>query len=321
MTTSEVARWFRSGDEPTSVPFSCVLGEQPGHAVPRRLLERLPVAGTGAALADSLAIGEAADMLGEEEIAPGSVAVVDDPLRGSLPYWLDPASAAILAALRDGRTDVGELPVGWAELLSAAGLVRGDSSAQAEQARADAVIATASARLAADGYAPIPGVLHPFHLGELRLHVRRLARLGRMRDGDGQTPLRWVRYDDAALRVFHREFAGLVSAVAGEPVKPSYVYTAVYHDGAELPKHTDRPQCWYTMSVSVDCLPDPYHEVPWPLELDAPSGQVSAYQALGDGLVFTGMEIPHARPPLPTGLTVASAFFHYVPEAFDGPLG
>lgn len=320
MTTTEVARWFGASGERAAVRFSCVLGEQPGHAVPRRLLARLPVAGPGAALVDSLTLGEATAMVAERKVAPGPVAVVDDPLRGPLPYWLDPASAATIAALRDGRAGVDELPAGWADLLSAAGIVRSGESARAERARADALIAGASARLAADGYAALGGVVHPFHLGELRLHVRRLVRLGRMRNGDGQSSLRWTRHRDPGLGVFHRGLAGLVSAVAGEPVRPSYVYTAVYHDGAELPRHTDRPQCWYTLSVCIDCLPDPHIEVPWPLELDTPAGRVSGYQGLGDGFLFTGMDIPHARPPLAAGLTVAAAFFHYVPESFDGPL-
>jgi hypothetical protein len=189
-----------------------------------------------------------------------------------------------------------------------------------ERTRADHLIAAAAARLKSDGYAVLPGVLHPFHVGELRLHVRRLTRLGHMRNGDGQTPLRWVRHDDDALRVFHRGLAELVSAVVAEPVKPSYGYTAVYHDGAELPSHLDRPQCRYTLSVCLDCLPDPPREVPWPLELQTRDARVSAYQSLGDGLLFKGTEIPHSRPPLPSGLTVATVLLHYVPDTFDGPL-
>jgi hypothetical protein len=318
VSASAVARWFPATAEAQPVRFGCVLSEQPRHTVPQALVRGLSRPAGDDAPAP-LTIGDAAELLGAEGLAPGRVAVVDSGVRGPLPYWLDTSTESLVAALLDGRMAPSELPDAWRGPMTAAGLVRSPTGARPDLER-DEVLAAAAESLAGNGYAALPGVLHPFHLGELRLHVRRLVRLGHMQNGDGQSPQRWVRHNDAALRIFHDGLTGLVSAVAGEPVKPSYVYTAVYHDGAELPRHSDRPQCAYTLSVCLDCLPDPAREVPWPLELHPPRTRVSVYQALGDGLLFKGVEVPHSRPPLARGLTVAAAFMHYVPEAFDGAL-
>jgi hypothetical protein len=316
VTTQAAARWFPSDDDAPEVRFACRLGEQPGHAVPRRLLAGLVGAAPDAAPAASLRVGEAAQLLGSDRVAPGPLAVAADPYRGALPWWLDAPSAAAVAAVRTG----GAVPPAWRALLGAAGIVGDERRIRMERERAEGLVAGAAARFATDGYVALPGVLHPFHLGALRVHVRRLARLGHMADGDGQTPLRWTSHDDPGLRVFHHALTALVSAVGGEPLKPSYVYTATYHDGADLPRHTDRVQCGYTLSVCLDCLPEPHREVPWPLRLHTPTTRVDVHQALGDGLLFTGVDVPHERPRLPPGLTVSAAFMHYVPAAFDGPL-
>jgi hypothetical protein len=103
-------------------------------------------------------------------------------------------------------------------------------------------------------------------------------------------------------------------------VKPSYVYTATYHDGADLPMHVDREQCRFTVSLSIDCLPEPIDEIPWPLVLAPPGARLRIYQRLGDGLLYGGQEIPHGRPRMPAGLMVTAMFLHFVDEEFTGPL-
>ena len=320
MSNAAVTDWFPPAGKATVPRYSCLLSEQPRHTTPRRLLAALPVMGADASIADSLVVADVAELPGDTGLAPGPVAVVDDPLRGVLPYWLDPRTAQLVCGLRDGEVRAEALSPTWSRLLSAVGLLRCAASAKANRRYADELIESAAPQLQADGYVALPGLVHPFHLGELRLHLRRLVRLGQMQDGDGQTPLRWVRHNDAALGIFHRGLTGLVSAIVGEPTKPSYVYAAVYHDGACLPRHIDRPQCAYTLSLCVDCIPEPYREVPWPIELEASGRRVSVYQGLGDGLLFKGAELAHGRPPLPEGFTVAAVFCHYVPTAFTGSL-
>jgi hypothetical protein len=114
--------------------------------------------------------------------------------------------------------------------------------------------------------------------------------------------------------------AEAVSAIAAEPVKPSYVYMASYLSGAELKKHTDREQCEFSVTLCVDFSPEPELETPWPIRLDTATGTSTVYQAMGDGLAYRGTKLPHYRCALPEGMTSTSIFFHYVAESFTGSL-
>ncbi len=92
-------------------------------------------------------------------------------------------------------------------------------------------------------------LIHPFHIAALRRYYRYLIRTGAIRLGDGQSPRRYVAYNEPVARFFHHDIAATLSAVAGEPIKPSYVYLASYLSGAELKKHTDREQCEFSVTL------------------------------------------------------------------------
>jgi hypothetical protein len=119
-----------------------------------------------------------------------------------------------------------------------------------------------------------------------------------------------------------------VSAVAGEPVKPSYVYFASYLSGAELRKHTDREQCEFSVTLCLDFSPEPALATSWPIRLvtgndtcdDSHAGTVTVYQAIGDGLAYRGTRLPHYRDVLGEGQSSTSIFFHYVAANYTGSL-
>jgi hypothetical protein len=108
--------------------------------------------------------------------------------------------------------------------------------------------------------------------------------------------------------------------VAGVRVKSSYTYTAVYVAGAELPKHIDRAQCEFSVSLAVDFEPEPSGPTLWPLCLESRGRVVRVFQSLGDGLFYRGRILPHFRSPLPAGCRSTSVFLHYVDARFTGPL-
>jgi hypothetical protein len=118
-----------------------------------------------------------------------------------------------------------------------------------------------------------------------------------------------VAYNEPVARFFHYQIAATLSAVAGQPVKPSYVYLASYLSGAELKKHTDREQCEFSVTMCLDFSPEPVLETPWPIRLDTSTGKVAVYQALGDGLAYRGTRMPHYRDVLGEGQTSTSIFF------------
>ena len=170
------------------------------------------------------------------------------------------------------------------------------------------------------GYAPLGDMIHPFHIAALRRYYRRLIRSGAVPLGDGQSPRRYVAYNEPVARFFHHQIAAQLRDVAGEPLKPSYVYLASYLSGADLKKHTDREQCEFSITLCLDFAPEPLLETPWPIRLDTPTGTITVYQALGDGLAYRGTRLPHYRDVLGVGQTSTSIFFHYVGADFAGSL-
>jgi hypothetical protein len=257
------------------------------------------------------------------ECSRGPIACTAIGEGASMPMWLGPEGLhAVQTLLRCGSTSA--LSARWRQLLVSAGLAV-ESSHEATPCWPPA------SAVAADGsegpcttFTPVAGMLHPFHLDALRLHIRRLLRLGLLLDGDLQTPLRRVQYNDPVTCWIHGYLAQRASQAAGTRVKPTYTYTIVYHDGADLPAHIDREQCEYTLSLCVDCLPEPPSTVgwavPWPLVLETEAARVSVYQRIGDSLLFRGRHIRHSRPPLAAGLVVASILFHFVDDEYRGSL-
>jgi len=170
------------------------------------------------------------------------------------------------------------------------------------------------------GYAPLPGLIHPFHIAALRRYYRYLIRTGAIRLGDRQSARRYVAYNDPVARFFHQHITGTLSAVAGETLKPSYVYLASYLSGAELKKHVDREQCEFSITLCLDFSPEPALATPWPIQLETPTSKVAVCQSIGDGLAYRGTRLPHYRDKLGEGQTSTSIFFHYVAADFAGSL-
>lgn len=138
--------------------------------------------------------------------------------------------------------------------------------------------------------------------------------------GDSGSPLRYVAHNEEVARFFHRQLTSVVSQIVGIAVMPSYAYVSCYQDGADLPIHTDRLQCEYSLTLLVDHSPEPTGRSPWPLFLEAGGRTVAIRQHLGETLFYRGREIAHYRTRLPDGWTSTSIFFHYVDRDFTGSL-
>jgi len=219
----------------------------------------------------------------------GTVAWVRDPATRSLhPFWLGPQLQTVVSRLRAGEPVPASIPADVRFLLAGAGILTPER--QAERRLAE--------------------------WAEIRHAIRR----GAIRLGDEQSSRRYVAHNENAARFFHHEIANAVSAIVGEPIKPSYVYLGSYLSGAELKKHTDRQQCEFSVTLCLDFSPEPELATSWPILLDTLEGTVKVYQALGDGLVYRGPSVPHYRHVLAEGHTSTSIFFHYVPADFSGPL-
>jgi hypothetical protein len=321
---------------PASIPpsrFHCRLANQPDHLVPQHHLQtglliespdallcvnpeacftrdnELPAALTNASsLVDNFAL-------------QGHIAWVAAPgNRAPLPFWLDPEWAEILNRAQPGDPAPAALSARARRVLAMANVLTADGSFS--KRREDWV--TATSRLARQfkekGYTPVGQLIHPFHVAALRRYYRWLIRTGKLPLGDQQSSRRYVAHNESVARFFHHQLVDSVSAIVGEPVKPSYVYFASYQGGAILAKHTDREQCEFSITLCLDYSPEPRRQTRWPIHLHPPGRRVTVFQAIGDGLLYRGRELPHSRDPLPQEDTSTSIFFHYVRESFCGVL-
>jgi hypothetical protein len=314
--------------------FYCLLDELPVHLLTRRAFRSMQKRNCESRelfLNPDCEIRAAEDL--PEELADcgdllsgfalqGTIAWVRDSLSKSLlPFWLGPKLQAVLREIRPDEPVPSSVLAKERSLLAAAGiLIAKGHSAQREREHEE-MVRKAGALFRERGYAPLSNLIHPFHVAALRRYYRHRIRTGSIQLGDGQTPRRYCAYNEPVARFFHRQILGSLSAVAGELLKPSYVYMASYLSEAVLEKHTDRAQCEFSVTLCLDFSPEPALATPWPIKLDTAKGTVAVHQALGDGLAYRGTRLPHYRSALGEGQTSTSIFFHYVAADFDGPLG
>jgi hypothetical protein len=303
-------------------PYALILADAPDHLVPEALRSELDVD------ADRLPHGSVWSQIeGISGPPPGVVtpnaihhdawtAWVRHPGHGAcLPYLLDEVSVRATESVAVGWPVARPLDRLRRWQLLASGVLTYPGRDEAIQLRWGRAASAARESFEAHGFVNMPAVVEPLHFGRLRRHYRAIERrteVEGLQRGDPQTPDRLVALDEPVARFFHVQLTGLVAAVVGRPVKPTFCYSSVYVGGIGLPVHVDQPRCEYTLSVLLDAWPTPSPRSSWPLLLEASSGAVAVHQALGDGLVFRGREIPHRRPPLASGNTSTSLLFHYV---------
>jgi len=312
--------------------FYCLLDDLPLHLIPQRMFRSLRRQDWRQPLYLNpecilCTDGEVPDELRSQETLlagfarQGTVAWVRS--RGTenlLPFWLGPQLGGVLRDLRLNEPVPSSVPDSALGVLTAAEILLPEDGIDEHERRRQERIGRASQHFRAKGYAPLAGLIHPFHVAALRRYYRYLIRTGAIRLGDRQSPRRYVAYNDPVARFFHRDIAATLNEVSGESLKPSYVYLASYLSGAELKKHTDREQCEFSVTLCLDFSPEPELATPWPIRLDTAGGTVTVYQALGDGLAYRGTQLPHYRDPLGEGQTSTSIFFHYVGSDFAGSL-
>jgi hypothetical protein len=314
--------------------FHCLLDEMPLHLIPQRQFEsqcwRQNLPHQQLFLNPQCSVLAPGEVPAELELRryllenfnlQESVAWVRDPATGSLqPFWLSPGLESVVSDLHAGEPVPASVTSNVRCLLADSGIVTPEKQAQRRLAEWAEIVRKGAHRFRDKGYAPVGNLIHPFNLAALRRYYRYAIRSGAVRLGDEQSPRRYAVHNESVARFFHHQIANAVSAIVGEPVKPSYVYLASYLNGADLKKHTDRPQCEFSVTLCLDFSPEPQLATSWPIHLDTPEGTVTVYQALGDGLVYGGTQVPHYRGVLADGHTSTSLFFHYVPVDFTEPL-
>ena len=72
---------------------------------------------------------------------------------------------------------------------------------------------------------------------------------------------RWKSNDEPLSRFLHYELLPLIERISNKKLKPTYTYLCGYINGADLPSHTDRKECEYTVSFLIE------KDTEWPIYL------------------------------------------------------
>lgn len=307
---------------PRPVRFRCDPGDPPRDLVP--LASAVPRAVTRARTAQlrvSEGLRSPAALRGgpfDEGLAWIEVDHPDTPLPTALS--IGEADRALVERLSPGGAAPEGASADRISAWAAADILVDPACVEVRRAEWAAARADAKARLSRDRYAVVRGLVHPIQLAALRRYYRELVAEGYVPLGDGQVALRYYAHNEPLAVVLHRRLTGLVSELAGEAMKPSYVFFASYRPFAVLAPHRDREPCELSISLLVDSSPEPAGRSPWPLYIEAGGGAAPIDLGLGDGLLYRGRELTHFRDALPDGHTSTSLFFHYVAESFAGNL-
>ena len=208
--------------------------------------------------------------------------------------------------------------------LEAIGVIFDDSSIQSAKDSWGLHLEKAKTEIQQQLWTVVRGLYNPAGAPAFRTWVEHSRRFRKdFKDGDDLVANRINCHNDVLCRSFHAEFSKVLIPLFPEPVKRSYCYLGIYHGQAKLPKHTDREQCRWNVSVVLDSSPEITNlNDSWPIYLEpVPSRHIRLTAVIGDAIIYRGDKIPHWRDSLPKRFTqVSICFFHYVHEAFCGSL-
>jgi len=255
--------------------------------------------------------------------ADRSWVIVDDaPLAAPRIYSCRGDPAAAMEQLEAGQPVPASIAPPLREQLLEAGVIRSAATTAREREQRLRDADAARRQLADRRYATLRGLIPPLQLAAARRYYRALIAEGFLPFGDAEWPDRYFAAKEPLAYFFHQQLTTVITRVACEPVKPSFCFFASYRPGAELPPHTDREQCEYSLSIPIDQSPEPTDVSSWPLFLqprNAPAATPIAV-GLGGGVLYHGREVTHFRARLAAADFCSFWFFFYVPEAFAGPL-
>jgi len=154
--------------------------------------------------------------------------------------------------------------------------------------------------------------------------------------GDHQSK-RYSAYNSRSGRTLHYQLVDVLRRVVLHNIQPTYSFFGGYVGGADLPPHSDKPQCEFTVSLTLSQFPA--NATPWAISLgrkalferdDASGGSAhevmpedgdieDAYLYAGDLLLFMGRHHVHfRRTKLPENEELDQIFFHHVREGWEG---
>ena len=173
------------------------------------------------------------------------------------------------------------------------------------------------------GFEVVKGFIPPFFSTYLRNYFTLRVQNDPSLSGDGQAPNSHCVYGDPAFDMVMAMSTEDIEKIVGKNLVPQYTYARIYKNGSVLERHSDRPECQYSVTL---CLGGKY-EKQWPIWINDYFGKSHEVALdIGDMLVYSGCELEHWREKF-EGEAQYQLFMHYVDSEgefkdrlFDGRL-
>lgn len=158
-------------------------------------------------------------------------------------------------------------------------------------------------------YIYLSDVLDKDRCKDLTDYMHNLHKEGKL-EQDEQCPLSWSIYGDPIFDSLLSNLAKPIGEKLGLELLPTYTYARLYQNGDELKKHTDRPACEISGTLTIGH--DPGSQI-WPIFTGKDMNDAGKMHQIevGDLVMYRGNEIVHWRPKY-KGNWQTQIFFHYV---------
>jgi len=110
-------------------------------------------------------------------------------------------------------------------------------------------------------YTVLRNIIPPYILREVQKCYSTGIKTGRIEFTNAQAP-RFVTQNDRVGRLILFTLVDLVRKTIAHNARPTYSYFGGYFNGSFLNPHSDRPQCEYTLSLTIEQNPP---DKAWPL--------------------------------------------------------
>ena len=153
----------------------------------------------------------------------------------------------------------------------------------------------------------------------LGVYAYNVARIKGCESNDKDVPNTPSFYGDFAMENLAFFIKPKLEQITGLSLLQTYTFFRVYKAGDAMFRHSDRPEC--EVSVSMTLRKNKDEEI-WPIYIDnkeykkkrgdESGGETPAFLDTGDALVYRGCECEHWRNEYTEGTKLAQLFMHYV---------
>ena len=120
---------------------------------------------------------------------------------------------------------------------------------------------------------------------------------------DDQCPKSQAVYGHPRFDQLLQDLLPRFEIASGFKLLPTYSYARLYAPGEELLKHTDRPACEISATITLG-----FKGNSWPIYIDGNKVDMK----VGDAVLYRGQEVEHWREKYEEGEWQAQVFLHYV---------